>query len=192
MNKVEALEYLVSKRKVTAPVAQALNAKNDARRAYDGAFKKWNGRIIVLLILFFLLIREPQSWLFFFLPATILIGFKLKQLIPGKEALDKATAQYDVEINRSVYIEGMKGFPSQFYNHADCYRLWRLLDEGRAEDLKEAFNLLETQHFYEDQLSVQEEIKSLQHDIAKSSRISAVTSTVSAVNSTIINSKLKK
>ncbi|XHB95859.1 hypothetical protein AAFF39_03350 [Lactococcus garvieae] len=192
MNKSEALDYLLDKRKVTAPVAQALNAKNIARRAYDRAFKKWNVRIIVLLVLFFLSISEAESWLLLFLPAAILIGFKLKALIPSKEALDKATAQYDVEVNRSAYIDGRKGFPSQFYNHADCYRLWRLLDEGRAEDLKEAFNLLETQHFYEDQLSTQEEIKSLQKDIANSSRVSAISSTVSAVNSTLINSKLKK
>ncbi|ANW84564.1 hypothetical protein SanJ4206_0313c [Streptococcus anginosus] len=49
--------------------------------------------------------------------------------------------------------------------------------------MKEAYNVLENQHFQEDQLSVQEEIRSLQEDVARSARQAAASSTISAINS---------
>ena len=64
-------------------------------------------------------------------------------------------------------------------------RLWKLVNENRARDLQEAFNILETQHFQEDQLAAQEEIKSLQEDIAASTHSAAVNSGIAAVSSTI-------
>ncbi|WP_186822565.1 hypothetical protein [Streptococcus sp. HMSC034E03] len=48
--------------------------------------------------------------------------------------------------------------------------------------LQEAYNLLETQQFQENQLSIQEETRALQHDIASSARVAAVGSVISAFN----------
>ena len=84
----------------------------------------------------------------------------------------------------------MVGFPRKFYNYRDINRLYYLIEEGRAHELKEAYNLLEQQQFNETQISMQNEMLNLQQDIASSSKISAVASTLTAYNTFRINSKL--
>ncbi|TWT10370.1 hypothetical protein [Streptococcus sp. sy004] len=63
---------------------------------------------------------------------------------------------YQVAVNDSAYLEVKLGFPEKFYNYHDIYRLYKLIEEYRADSLKEAFNLLESQHFQENQQFYQE------------------------------------
>ncbi|KXU01367.1 hypothetical protein SCODD09_01390 [Streptococcus constellatus] len=101
---------------------------------------------------------------------------------PAKTAVEEAQKLYNTEINQVEYIDGKKGFPEKFYNYSDTYRLYNLVEEGRALTLQEAYNLLETQQFQENQLSIQEETRALQQDIATSVRVTAVSSAITAYN----------
>lgn len=102
-------------------------------------------------------------------------------LANAQAALKVAQANGQASITDD-YVQGADGFPEKFYNYWDVLRLWNLVNENRATSLQEAFNLLETQHFQEDQLSMQAEMNRLQEDIATSSKITAVASTVTAFN----------
>lgn len=88
-------------------------------------------------------------------------------------------------MNDPIYQNGRKGFPEKFYNYWDALRLWNLVNENRARDLQDAFNILENQHFQESQMQIQAEIKSLQEDIAASSHRAAVNSGIAAASTTI-------
>lgn len=123
--------------------------------------------------------------------AVILMVFKNYHYIaPAKNAVNETNQVLQVAMADPVYQKSMQSFPEKFYNYSDAFRLWKLVSENRARDLQEAFNILEMQHYHEDQLSIQEEIKGLQQDIAanskaaaSSARVAAVSSTVSAMNS---------
>ena len=109
----------------------------------------------------------------------------LLYISPANEAIKKDQVALQQELNDPFYQQEAKEFPEKFYNYWDVLRLWKLVNENRARDLQEAFNILETQHFQEDQLAAQEEIKSLQEDIAASTHSAAVNSGIAAVSSTI-------
>ncbi|WP_414734685.1 hypothetical protein [Carnobacterium divergens] len=110
---------------------------------------------------------------------------------PASQALQESKQVFSQEANNPNYVNGSNSFPEEFYNYSDVYRLWRLINEGRAETLKEAYSLLEQQYFYEDQMSIQEEIKCLQQDIASAAKVSTVATTLTAVNTARIYSKMK-
>lgn len=113
-----------------------------------------------------------------------LMAFKYFVFIrPAQQNVAKDKSNLETELKEPKYQAGAKDFPEKFYNYSDAFRLWKLVSENRVDDLHSAFNLLETQHFQEDQLATQEEIKSLQQDIAGNAHLAAISSTFSAFNS---------
>ncbi|ADN97956.1 hypothetical protein Nizo2494_0851 [Lactiplantibacillus plantarum] len=183
------MDFLKNKRSATAGVAsaqQALAADQD-KLAKDK--KRFHKTIIGfgILAVAALLLQSGASLVI--TSAAIAIGlfvFKyLHYLSPTNEVIQKDQASLQQELANPVYQQEANGFPEKFYNYWDALRLWKLVNENRARDLQEAFNLLETQHFQEDQLAAQEEIKSLQADIAANAHATAVNSGIAAVSSTI-------
>ena len=90
---------------------------------------------------------------------------------PAEKKLVEAQNILRQEKSKPDYINGSKNFPAKFYNYSDLFRLWNIINEGRAESLKEAYNLLETQQFQQDQMAIQEDIRRLQQETATTSKI---------------------
>lgn len=177
----EILDLLLQKRQLTAPVASALAKLVEARSLAESRSKTTKWVVIGVLVL---LATISQT---FFLP-MVFAGFAgffyhKSRVVPIKEELARAQEIYDYEINVPEYIQGKVGFPEKFYNYRDTYRLWKLVSEGRALTLQEAYNLLETQQFQETQQAKQEEMLALQQDTASNTRWAAIAATVAAVNS---------
>lgn len=194
MNKRELLDYLAEKKRITAPVAAAEEQEHKAQDAYISATKKWRVTIIILLILTLIMLWYCANFTFGIIDiidiillggiAVLLIYRKITHHIkPAETNLAKANKALQQARNNPEYQNGAKDFPAKFYNYYDIYRLWNFINEGRAESLKEAYNLLETQHFQEDQMAIQEEIRRLQHETANASKVTAAASVVNAVNS---------
>lgn len=205
MNKRELLDYLAEKKRITAPVAAAEEQVHKARDAYTSATKKWRVIIVILLILTvgYLWFCTTGNLRFFYFDgsgtlqaggigglilfggiAALLIHRKITHHIKPAEAnLAKANKALQQARNNPDYQNGARDFPAKFYNYYDIYRLWNFINEGRAESLKEAYNLLETQQFQEDQMAIQEDIRHLQHETATASKVTAAASVVNAVNS---------
>ncbi|MHA8109931.1 hypothetical protein ACYATP_00070 [Lactobacillaceae bacterium Melli_B4] len=206
MNKNEILNYLAEKRQLTAPVAFARNEFNNKKIELREIKKeKWKlliwgcGFWFVFMILKNLYdgvnnyLTTPTDsssdldGIIFFVPIVlmiVLIILKRKKFIePAQREVYKSLQALKEEENNPNYMNGVNGFPQEFYNYTDIFRLYKLISEGRADTLKEAYNLLETQHFYEDQASRQEEIRSLQQDTANSARWSAIAASIVAYNS---------
>lgn len=218
MDREQTLDFLLKKRSETAEVATAQYELQDAENKFSNGKKKLHKTIIMFWIItvfnYFFTgdssdLMYNNSILYYdnasrqvalghlgaiLLPAIIaglLMLFKYRHyLMPAQNEINKAKHHLQSAEDNPIYQNGSKGFPTKFYNYSDAYRLWKLIDENRANTLQDAFNLLETQHFYEDQISIQEEIRSLQQDIAanaeaaaRSASIAASSSTINAINS---------
>lgn len=206
MNKQEILNYLAEKKRITAPVAVAESNVNKAEQNYEKTTKKWKAGIIVLGVCFAfwfvgLLIGHdtnlfyldhngsPQigglggSLLFGALLAIVLYMKQNRYVKPADHKLAEALSALEQAKNNPDYQNGAKDFPAKFYNYYDIYHLWNFINEGRADSLKEAYNLLETHQFQQDQMAIQEEIRRLQQDTATASTATAAASVVNAVNS---------
>jgi len=214
MGKQEILDYLSEKKRLTAPVATAENNVRAAEGNYEKARKKWKWGInvsIALLILYVLLFLSGDRRLFFFnehgtfeaggLGGIILFGGILFLLLyikslrytnPAENRLVEAQNILKQEKNKPDYINGSRNFPAKFYNYSDLFRLWNIINEERAESLKEAYNLLETQQFQQDQMAIQEDIRRLQQDTATSSKVNAAASVITAYNTAKTAGRLKK
>lgn len=190
MNREELLTYLMEKRQLVAPVAVAQENLYTKKAELVAAKKRMNSYAKLsfgLSILFGLIGMGGSSsgllghlcfWGIF-----VLLGIKHFVIVPAKQQeINEAQSIYNTEANNPDYINGAKGFPNKFYNYTDIYRLYSLIEEHRADDLKEAFNLLENQQYQETKVSIQEEIRALQADTANSARISAIANTVTAFN----------
>lgn len=204
MSKKEILDYLSAKKRLTLPIATAENNVRTAERNYEKARKKWKWGInilIVLVVLYIWFFLSGDRSLFSFnehhtlqaggLGGIILFGGILLLLLyiknlrytnPAKNKLAEAQNILRQEKNNPDYINGSKNFPAKFYNYSDLFRLWSIINEERAESLKEAYNLLETQQFHQDQMAIQEDIRRLQQETATSSKINAAASVVTAFN----------
>lgn len=204
MDKKEILDCLSEKKRLTAPVATAENNVRAAESNYEKACKKQKWGIIisiVFLILYILFFLSGDRGLFSLnehhvlqaggLGGIILFGgilfllLYVKSLLyttPAEKKLVEAQNILRQEKNKPDYINGSKNFPAKFYNYSDLFRLWNIINEGRAESLKEAYNLLETQQFQQDQMAIQEDIRRLQQETATSSKINAAASVVTAYN----------
>lgn len=182
MNTEETLNYFLTKRKIVAPVAVAEANANEKQQLLQKAKKQFGTAIISLAAIGILSIL--LSYIAFGIVLIIAAGglfyVRMNNVKAATEAVNEAEALLSEEKSRPEYIEAAKGFPSKFYNYRDLNRLYNLVNEGRAVDTKEAYNLLETQHFQETQTEAQEEMKALQADIASSSKITAVASTITA------------
>ena|GEM_PF-1519761 len=205
MNRDEILNYLMGLRHVTAPVAIAENNLRRNQDLYDKAKKKWwlpIGICVVFTIGYMSMVGDGDKaimtgnqfggvgGLLVFGGLTVLFLYlKFSKQGKLKRSVDGSTDILMQEKSNPEYQNGLNGFPAKFYHYSEIYRLWKLISEGRAETLKEAYNLLETQHFYEDQLSMQEEMRNLQQDIAFTGKVTAVASVVSAINTTRIANK---
>ncbi|PWG00021.1 hypothetical protein [Levilactobacillus bambusae] len=188
MTKDELLNYLLEKRSDTAGVAKAKQTLATDQSKLAKGKQKFHKTIIASLIMavLFMFTDEKGVMMFFAVIAVAFIGLKLVlYIMPANEAIQKDQADLQTELDNPIYQAGAKGFPEKFYNYSDAFRLWKLISENRAGDLQSAFNLLETQHFQEDQMSIQEEIKGLQEDIAENARKTAANSRTAAVSSTI-------
>ncbi|MHC9533335.1 hypothetical protein ACVPPR_07950 [Dellaglioa sp. L3N] len=177
----------MEKRRVLAPVAVALEKRDTELVESEKAKLSLRKTIIGLWIVCGLMIITGNIAGGFFvgIVAVAVMVFKNNFWVkPAIEELETANKKLSQERNNEDYINGKDGFPEKFYTYTDAFRLWKLINEGRAESLKESYNLLETQHFHEDQLSIQEEMRSLQEDTAASAKMAAIASTVSAVNTT--------
>lgn len=189
MTKEQLLDFLQNKRSATAGVASVQQTLRADQEKLEKGKKKFSKTIIAFAILavLTLLFQSGAAGVFTF--AAIAIGlYALKYfryISPANEAIQKDQATLQQELNDPFYQQEAKEFPEKFYNYWDALRLWKLVNENRARDLQEAFNILETQHFQEDQLAAQEEIRSLQEDIAASTHSAAVNSGIAAVSSTI-------
>lgn len=214
MNKEEILDYLSEKKRLTAPVATAENNVRAAEQNYEKTRKKWKlGRNILVgfFIFFFLGFLFGEKNLFYIdanhnpqvggLGGIILCGgllivlhFIKKKLYthPAENKLAEAQNILKQEKNKPDYINGSKNFPAKFYNYSDLFRLWNIINEERAESLKEAYNLLEMQQFQQDQMAIQEDIRRLQQETATSSKVNATASVIAAYNTAKAASILKK
>ncbi len=214
MDREEILNYLSEKKRLTAPVATAENNVRAAERNYEKARKKWKWGInvsIVFLILYVLFFLSGDRRLFFFdehhnfqaggLGGIILFGGILFLLLyakslrytnPAEKKLVEAQNILKQEKNKPDYINGSKNFPAKFYNYSDLFYLWNFINEGRAESLKEAYNLLEMQQFQQDQIAIQEDIRHLQQETATSSKVNATASVIAAYNTAKTANRLKK
>lgn len=183
MNREEIYQYLIEKKELVTPVAVAENAVREAKIRYDKAVDFLNKTIAVFAFLTLLMGFSGKLGNASFWGAIVggLFFIKYKfHMQPAKEALQNAQRVLHEETNYPPYVDGMQGFPVKFYNYWDLLRLSNLIAEGRADDLKEAFNLLESQQFQETQISIQEEMVQLQADIAASARATAVATAVTA------------
>lgn len=214
MSKKEILDYLSEKKSLTAPVATAENNVRTAERNYEKACKKWKWGInisIVFSILYILFFLSGDRRLFFFdehhtfqaggLGGIILFGGILLLLLyvkrlrytnPAENKLAEAQNILKQEKNKAEYINGSKNFPAKFYNYSDLFCLWNIINEERAESLKEAYNLLEAQQFQQDQMTIQEDIRRLQQETATSSKVNAAASVVTAYNAAKTAKRLRK
>ncbi len=213
MSKKEILDYLSEKKRLTAPVATAEINVKAAERNYEKARKKWKWGInvsIILLICEILLFLSGDWRLFFFnehhtfqaggLGGIILFGGisflllyikRLRYTNPAENKLTEAQNILKQEKNKPDYINGSKNFPVKFYNYSDLFRLWNIINEERAESLKEAYNLLETQQFQQNQMEIQEDIRRLQRETATVSKVNAATSVITAYNTAKTARRLK-
>lgn len=167
--------------------------------------------LIVLVILFIWYFLSGDRRLFYFnehhviqaggLGGIILFGGILLLLLyvkslrytnPAKNKLAEAQNILKREKNKSDYINGSKNFPAKFYNYSDLFRLWNIINEERAESLKEAYNLLETQQFQQDHMAIQEDIRRLQQETATASKVNAAASVVTAYNTAKTARRLRK
>lgn len=98
------------------------------------------------------------------------------------DALKRAETDFYSLYNSTEYIQGAKSFPSEYYNSESLARLYKLVEEGRANSLKEAYNLLEQQRNQEITWDKQDKLHSVQQDIARSSRRIADSSEATASN----------
>ena len=216
MNKKELLNYLSEKKRLTAPVAMAQENADQAELNYDKSLKKWKGGIIVLFVIFVfyvlvgLLLGRDMNLIYFDkyeqlqiggLGGTLLFGGLLSLLLyvrqilyvkPAEDNIAEALHILAQEKNNPDYKNGAKNFPSKFYNYYDLYYLWNFINEGRADDLKEAYNLLETQQFQQDQMAIQADIRRLQQEAATTSKVNAAASVITAYNTAKAASRLKK
>lgn len=205
MNKRELLDYLAEKKRITAPVAAAEEQADKAQQAYTTAVKKWRVIIVILLILAvaYLWFCTTGDLRFFYFDesgtiqaggigglvlfggiAALLLYRKITHYVkPAEAKLAEANRVLQQARNNPDYKNGAADFPAKFYNYYDIYHLWNFVNEGRAESLKEAYNLLETHQFQEDQMAIQEEIRRLQQETASASKVTAAASVVNAVNS---------
>lgn len=213
MRKKEILDYLSEKKRLTAPVATAENNVRIAERNYEKARRKWKWGInilIVFVILFIWFFLSGDHRLFFFneyhtfqaggLGGIILFGGILLLLLyvkrlrytnPAESKLAEAQSILNQEKNKPDYINGSKNFPAKFYNYSDLFCLWKIINEERAESLKEAYNLLETQQFQQDHMAIQEDIRRLQQETATASKVNAAASVVTAYNTAKTARRLK-
>ena len=188
MTKEEILDYLMNKRNETAAVANAEQILNEAQNKLQKDKKKFHKLMIAAWVLaaIYGYGEYRGDALICVLFALGLFGFKyLMYIAPDNEKVQNAQAELQKELNDPIYQNGRKGFPEKFYNYWDALRLWNLVNENRARDLQDAFNILENQHFQESQMQIQAEIKSLQEDIAASSHRAAVNSGIAAASTTI-------
>ena len=187
MTREEILQYLQDKRELTAPVAVTLKNLQEKQAKLTKA-KQFLGKTIIGMFILTLLIlitdsgRGLERFVFLMIGIVLFGGRRLFLIQPAEAELEQAQKLHNTEISQPGYINGKKNFPEKFYNYSDTYRLYKLVEEGRALTLQEAYNLLETQQFQENQLSIQEETRALQHDIASSARVAAVGSVISAFN----------
>ncbi|ATO45070.1 hypothetical protein [Loigolactobacillus coryniformis] len=191
MTREQLLDFLMGKRQATAGVADAQQNLSADQEALVNGKKKFRKINIVLIILAVLsgvtmdtIVDFGGPIVFGGLAIALWIYRKNHYIQPASEAIEKDKIAVQQALEDPVYVQGADGFPEKFYNYWDALRLWKLVNENRATSLQEAFNLLETQHFQEDQLSMQAEMNSLQADIATNSKIAAVASTVTAFNTT--------
>lgn len=182
MDRNELLNYLQEKRNATAGVANAQANLSSAKRNLSNVKDKWHKTILwvgglgIAFIILPLLNGTTDVW-----PAVLMVviaaGLKYWKQInyvkPAEDAVAQKRQELDAEYDSAVYKQGMNGFPKKFYNYADIYRLWNLVNENRATTLQDAFNLLETQQFQEDQMEIQRQIRAAQEDIAANARIAA-------------------
>lgn len=214
MSKEEILGYLAEKKRLTLPVATAENNMRVAERNYEKARKKWKlgiGVLMVFLIIYILFFLSGDHDLFYFneydtfqaggLGGIILFGGillillyikKLRYTNPAEKKLTEAQSILKQEKSKPDYINGSKNFPAKFYNYSDLYCLWNIINEERAESLKEAYNLLETQQFRQDQMAIQEDIRRLQQETATASKVNAAASVVTAYSTTKTARRLRK
>lgn len=205
MNKQEILKYLSEKKKLTAPIAIAEDEVNKAELNYDKAKKKWRIGIIVLLVLTiaYVWFCFTGNLRFFYFDengiiqaggigglilfgglSALFIYIKVNHYVkPAEHDLTKALSILRQERNNPAYQNGSKDFPDKFYNYYDIYRLWNFINDGRADNLKEAYNLLETHQFQADQIAIQEDIRRLQIETANASKVTAAASVINAFNS---------
>lgn len=214
MDKKEILDYLSEKKHLTMPVAAAQENVNQAQQAYDKALKKWKWGIIVLFVFLaicLLALLSGNTNLFYIdehgqpqiggIGGIFLFGGLLVFLLYMKQKLYVKPAESNPAETRSIlaqeksnqdYQNGAQNFPAKFYNYYDLYYLWNFINEGRAENLKEAYNLLETQQFQLDQIKIQEDIRRLQQETANTSRMNAAASVITAYNTAKTAGRLKK
>lgn len=189
MTKEQLLDFLQNKRSATAGVASAQQALAADREKLATDKKRFHKTIITFAVLAVVALLFESGAGVVVTCAVIAVGLfafrYLHYLAPTNEAIQKDQATLQDELANPVYQQEANGFPEKFYNYWDALRLWKLVNENRTLDLQAAFNLLETQHYQEDQLAAQEEIKSLQADIAANAHKTAVNSGIAAVSSTI-------
>lgn len=214
MDKKEMLDYLSEKKRLTEPVAVAENHVRAAKQDYEKARRKWKWGINILIVFVVLFIWDfltDDRRLFYFdehhtiqaggLGGIILFGGILLLLLyvksrrytnPAKSRLAEAQNILQQEKNKPDYRNGSKNFPAKFYNYSDLFCLWKIINEERADSLKEAYNLLETQQFQEDQMAIQEDIRRLQQETATASKVNAAASVVTAYNTAQTARRLRK
>ena len=189
MNRDEALYYLAEKRELLAPVAYSFKDYRNKDVKYKDIKSKTKIPLIVSILGVYISLTigtaRDGNFIVGLLGAVVFFfvaRFCFKIRGKAKEDMEEAKSFHGNELSRPEYRQGAEGFPSKFYNYDDVYRLYALLEEGRALTLQDAFNLLETQQFQEKQLSIQEATRALQQDIANNARVAAHNSKVAAIN----------
>lgn len=182
MTKLEVMQMLEEKRKIVAPVDLAEQNFNQARNTYHYRKEKFKMPLIIFGVLGLLSASGGGGVVLPIIVAIVAVAKHFLFVKPAEEAMLSAQTLYNEEASNPDYIKGQEGFPAQFYNYTALYRLHKLLQENRADDLKEAFNLLENQQYNESQLSLQEEMRALQQDTASSAKVAAIASSITAFN----------
>lgn len=192
MNKVELLNVIDRKREATREVTRLERALNIALATEKQAKKQWNKRIGVLVFLTFISMVElatPSEFLnslkwtlIFGGIAAALIYAKITKIKESKAEVINLKNHLKDEMSRPEYLEGVKNFPTKFYDYYSLDRLYHLVNEERATTLQEAFNLLETQLHIEYQNNLAERNLATAEATERSARIAAVSSVVTAFN----------
>ncbi|WP_207941545.1 hypothetical protein DOK78_000314 [Enterococcus sp. DIV2402] len=188
MNKEELLTSLSYKQQVTKEVTRLEKLLNKKLIIEEKAKRQWNKRIIVfglLSILGFITahnVTEAFSGVIFGVITGWLVYVKINKIKTSSYDVQVLRKKLDEEMSKTEYLMEVQNFPIEFYDYDSIFRLYSLIKDERASNLKEAFNLLENQRNAEYQNNLAEQSLASVQATERSARVTAISSTISAFN----------
>lgn len=189
MNKEELLTSLAYKQQITKEVTRLEKLLNKYVLMEKQARKQWNKRIIVLGLLTILAFASAQdvteafSGVIFGAITGWLVYAKINKIKTSSREVQILRKKLDEEMSKPDYLSEAQNFPIEFYDYDSISRLYSLIKDERASNLREAFNLLENQINAEYQNNLAERNLAANQATERNARVAAVSSVFTAFNS---------